>query len=123
VLVSLEDVEDLADQVAGCGAVAFLHSASLGPRLGIWYLAALDRLTKLHYGTVVVIIVVIAFCLVQLALIGIPMLAFKLCPRQTPLAIDSAKAWASRHGRRYGVVGLVIIAGLLVIRGVIGLLS
>jgi hypothetical protein len=51
------------------------------------------------------------------------MLAFKIWPRETPIAIDNAKAWASRHGRQYGVWGLVIIAGLLVVRGIIGLLS
>lgn len=31
VLVSLEDVEDLADEVAACGAVAFLHKRDLRP--------------------------------------------------------------------------------------------
>ena len=90
---------------------------------GVWYLAALDRLHKLHYSALAEILVVIGFCLVQLILIELPMLAFKVWPRQTPVAIDNAKAWASRHGRQYGVWGLVILAGLLVIRGVIGLVS
>jgi hypothetical protein len=90
---------------------------------GVWYLAALDRLIKLHYSTLAVIVVVIGFCLVQLALIEVPMLAFKIWPDETPIALENAKAWASRHGRQYGVWGLVIIAGLLVIRGVIGLLQ
>jgi hypothetical protein len=90
---------------------------------GVWYLAALDRLVKLQYPTVIVILVVIGFCLVQLTLIEVPMLAFKIWPRETPAAIDKAKAWASRHGRQYGVWGLVIIAGLLAITGVVGLLS
>jgi Sap, sulfolipid-1-addressing protein len=89
---------------------------------GVWYLAALDRLNKLHYSTVTEIVVVIGFCLVQLALIEIPMLAFKVWPKETPIAIDNAKASASRHGRQWAVWGLAIIAGLLVIRGVIGLL-
>ncbi|MGN6167790.1 MAG: hypothetical protein ACTHQQ_06415, partial [Solirubrobacteraceae bacterium] len=50
-------------------------------------------------------------------------LAFRVWPTQTPIAIDNAKSWASKHGRQYGVSGLAIIAGLLVIRGVIGLVS
>ncbi len=90
---------------------------------GVWYLAALDRLTKLHYSTLVAILVVVGFCLFQLILIEVPMLAFKMWPRETPVAIDNAKAWVSRHGRQYGVWGLAIISGLLVIRGVIGLLT
>ena len=88
---------------------------------GVWYLAALDRLTKLHYSTLAEILVVIGFCLAQLVLIEIPMLAFQIWPKETPVAIDNAKAWASRHGRRLAVWGLAIIAGLLVIVGVIGL--
>ena len=57
----------------------------------------------------------------QLALIEIPMLAFKIWPKQTPITIDKAKAAASRHGRQYAIRGLEIIAALLVVRGVIGL--
>ena len=102
------------------------HTVVVGVLLsfpGIWYLAALDRLNKLHYSSLAEILVVVGFCLVQLILIELPMLAFKIWPKQTPIAIDRAKAWASKHGGQYGVWGLVIIAGLLVIRGVIGLLS
>lgn len=90
---------------------------------GVWYLAALDRLTKLHYSKLAEILVVVGFCIAQLILIEVPMLAFRIWPRKTPIAIDSAKSWAARHGRHYGVWGLAIVAGLLVIRAVIGLLS
>lgn len=89
---------------------------------GVWYLAALDRLNKLHYSTLAKIVVVVGFCLAQLVLIEVPMLAFKIWPRKTPIAINSAKRWASRHGRQYAIWGLVILAWLLVIRGVVGLL-
>lgn len=90
---------------------------------GVWFLAALDRLVKLHYSTVAVILVVVGFCVVQLALIELPMLAFKLWPKATPIVIENAKSWASKHGRQYGAWALAILAGLLVIRGVVGLLS
>jgi hypothetical protein len=89
---------------------------------GVWYLAALDRLTKLDYSTLATVLVVIAFCLFQLILIEAPMLAFKIWPEQTPVTIDRVKAWASKHGRLYAVRGLEAVAGLLTIRGVIGLL-
>jgi two-component system invasion response regulator UvrY len=38
VLVSLEDLEDLADEVAACGAVSFLHKRDLAPATlrGLW---------------------------------------------------------------------------------------
>lgn len=31
VLVSVEDIEDLAEEIGACGAVAFLHKRDLGP--------------------------------------------------------------------------------------------
>jgi hypothetical protein len=90
---------------------------------GIWYLAGLDRLIRQHYSTLAEIVVVVGFCLVQLILIEIPMLAFRVWPTETPIAIDKTKAWSSRHGRRIGVWTLVIVAGLLFLRGLIGLLA
>ena len=89
---------------------------------GVWYLAALDRLIKLRYSRLAELLVVIGFCVAQLALIELPMLAFKIWPKKTPIAINNGKRWASRHGRQYGIWGLAMVAGLLVIRGVIGFL-
>ena len=90
---------------------------------GVSYLAALDRLIHLHYSTVVTVVIVIGFCLVQNLLLEIPMLAFKIWPTETPAAIDSAKAWGARHGRQYGAWGLAILGVALAIISVIGLLS
>lgn len=90
---------------------------------GASYLAALDRLIHLHYAAAVTVLIVIGFCLVQNILLEIPMLAFKIWPTQTPAKIDSAKAWAARHGRQYGAWGLAILGVALAIISVIGLLS
>lgn len=65
----------------------------------------------------------VCFCLVQLALLEVPMLAFKIWPEQTPIAIEHAKSWTASHGRHYGVSGPEIIAGVLAVIGVAGLLS
>ena len=83
---------------------------------GASYLAALDKLGKLHYSTVVTVLVVIGFCLVQLALLEIPMIAFWIAPEQTPAAIDRVKAWAGAHWRNAAICGLsVIVAGLVAV--------
>lgn len=80
------------------------------------YLAALDRLGKLHYSTAATVLVVIGFCLVQQVLLEGPILAFRIAPEQTPAAIDRAKAWAGAHWRNVAICGLsVIVAGLLAI--------
>ncbi len=90
---------------------------------GVSYLAALDRLIHLHYSAFVTVLIVIGFNLVQNILLEIPMLAFKIWPKETPAAIDSAKAWGARHGREYGAWGLGILGVALAIISVIGLLS
>ena len=90
---------------------------------GASYLAALDRIIHLHYATVVTILVLIGFNLVQNILIEAPLLAFRIWPTQTPAAIDSAKAWASSHGREYGSWALGLLGVALAIPSIIALLS
>jgi hypothetical protein len=89
---------------------------------GASYLAALDRLTKLNYSTVVTVLIVLGFNLVMLLLLEVPMMAFALAPEGTPAAIDRAKAWAGIHGRVYAERGFAVIGVLLVIKGIVGLI-
>jgi Sap, sulfolipid-1-addressing protein len=96
------------------GAVLTLPGAS--------YLAGLDRLSKLNYSTAVTVLVVIAFNLVMMLLLELPMIAFAVAPEGTPAAIARAKAWAGIHGRVYAERGLTVIGALLIIKGVVGLI-
>ncbi len=89
---------------------------------GASYLAGLDRLTKLDYSTVATVLIVIAFNLVMLLLLELPMIAFTVAPEWTPAAIGRAKAWAGIHGRVYAERGFAVIGVLLVIKGVLGLI-
>ncbi len=89
---------------------------------GASYLAGLDRLTKLNYSTVVTVLIVLAFNLVMLALLELPMIAFAVAPEWTPAAIDRVKAWAGIHGRVYAERGFAVIGVLLIIKGVVGLI-
>jgi hypothetical protein len=90
---------------------------------GVSYLAAMDRLIHLHYSTLVTIVVVLGFNLVQYLLVEIPILAFRIWPEATPATIDDAKTWASRHGRELAVWGLGLIGVALAIPSLIGLLT
>jgi hypothetical protein len=89
---------------------------------GASYLAGLDRLSKLNYSTAGTVVIVVAFNLVMLLLLELPLIAFAIAPERTPAAIDSAKAWAGIHGRRYAVHGLEVIGVLLIIKGIVGLI-
>ena len=89
---------------------------------GASYLAGLDRLSKLNYSTAVTVVIVLAFNLVMLPLLELPMIAFAVAPEWTPAAIDRAKAWAGIHGRVYAERGLEVIGVLLIIKGIVGLI-
>jgi Ca2+/Na+ antiporter len=83
---------------------------------GASYLAALDKLGKLHYSTAVTVLVVIGFVLVELILLEGPIIAFSIWPEQTPTAIDRTKGWAGAHSRVLAIWGLSVVAvGLLAI--------
>jgi hypothetical protein len=89
---------------------------------GASYLAGLTKLTKLEYPTAVTVIIVIAFNLVMLLLLEVPMILFAVAPEWTPTAIERAKSWAGIHGRVYAERGLAVIGVLLVIKGIVGLI-
>ena len=89
---------------------------------GASYLAGLTRLSKLGYSTAVTVIIVLAFNLVMMLLLELPMIAFAVAPEATPAALERAKAWAGVHGRRYAAHGLELIGALLIIKGIAGLL-
>jgi hypothetical protein len=90
---------------------------------GASYLAGLNRIDKLHNSTAATVILVVAFNLVMLALLEIPLISFAVAPDWTVGAIDRAKAWIARHGRRFAVMTLAVLGVLLVIKGLIELLS
>jgi len=108
----VKDVSLAADRLSATGAFP-----------GASYLAALDRIIHLHYSTVVTVLVIVGFNLVQNILLLIPILAFRIWPKKAPAAIDSAKAWASRRGRRDLSWALGLLGVALAIPSVIALLS
>lgn len=89
---------------------------------GASYIAGMTKLAKLNYSTAGTVLVVIGFNLVMLILLELPLLAFRFAPDWTPNAIDRAKGWIGRHGRRFAVCGLSLIGASLVAKGLIGLL-
>lgn len=86
---------------------------------GATYLAGLDNIHKLHYATAVTVLLVIGFNLAQLLLIEIPMVAFKVAPTQTPVAVARAKEWALAHWRTAAVWGLLLLSVALGVKAII----
>jgi Sap, sulfolipid-1-addressing protein len=88
---------------------------------GFTYLVGLNAITELHYSDAATVFVVIGFNLVQFLLIEGPIVAFKVAPERTPGAIEQAKGAVRTHARSYGARGLLVLAVLLAIKGVIAI--
>jgi Sap, sulfolipid-1-addressing protein len=89
---------------------------------GASYLAGLTRLSKLDYSTPATVAAVLGFNLVMLILLEAPLLAFVLAPDWAEAAIERAKAFVGRHGRRWAGRGLALVGSLLLVKGIVGLL-
>jgi hypothetical protein len=105
----------------GTAKTTFLLGAAL-TLPGASYLAGLSRISKLNLSTPATVLVVLAFNLVMLLLLEVPILAFTIALDRTPAAIEDAKNWARAHGRVYGARGLALIGLLLMLKALIELL-
>ncbi len=85
---------------------------------GATYLLLLAKLSTYHYSWVVTALILFASNLIQLIVLEVPMLSFRIWPTQTPRAIDDGKAWVARDGARYGAVALSVIGVALIVRGI-----
>jgi len=89
---------------------------------GVSYLTALDRMAKLDASSTELVLMVVAFCLVQQLLLEVPLLGYALAPEKTQDRVIRFRAWLGRNGRRMGVRFAAVIGVLLVVRGVITLI-
>jgi len=61
--------------------------------------------------------------LILLALVELPLISYLVAEEWTPSAVERARGWFSRHGRRIVIVAAAFIGTFLVVRGLIALLS
>jgi hypothetical protein len=104
----------------GSGRLAFLVGICL-TLPGASYLAGLSAISRLDYPVATTVAVVVAFNLVMLVLIELPLLGYLVAPEATPRTVDRFKAWFARRARHYAVIGLTVIGAALVLKGLVGL--
>jgi Sap, sulfolipid-1-addressing protein len=90
---------------------------------GASYLAGLREIHDLNYSTTATVLVVVGFNLVMLWLLEVPLACLLIAPDWTPRAIDRAKLWVSRHAHVFALRGFAALGGLLIIKGIIGLVG
>ncbi len=97
------------------GAILTLPGAS--------YLAALDSISRLHYGTAGNVLLVLLVNVIMLALIEVPLVSFAVAPEWTPTALERTKGAARRNGHKVAFIGATAIGVLLILQGVITIVS
>lgn len=90
---------------------------------GASYLAALTRIGKEDLSTTEVVLVIVAFNVIMLALLEIPLLGFAFAPEKTNALVNRFSDWLRRRGGRIAVIVAVVLGGALVTRGALGLLN
>jgi hypothetical protein len=89
---------------------------------GVTYLTALHDIARLDAAAEAKAAVVVAFCLVQLFLLEAPLLSYTFAPDRTRDAVSAFRAWLTRRGRHFGIIGAALLGAVLVVRGMVDLL-
>lgn len=89
---------------------------------GATYITALYRIADENLADPVTVLVVLAFNLIMLMLLEVPLLAYTIAPDWTPKAVERFKATLRERGRGWAVRGAAIVGILLIARGIVTLL-
>lgn len=89
---------------------------------GVSYLAALRDIQQLGYGTAGEILVILAFNVMLLILIEVPLVGYFVAPERTVVEVQRFRDWLTRSGRQMAIYFAAGIGVFLVVRGVIELL-
>jgi hypothetical protein len=88
---------------------------------GVSYLTALDRMAKLDASDVELVLLVLAFCLIQQLLLELPLIGYAVAPEWTQGAVTRFRGWIGRNGRRAGGYVALTLGALLILRGLLTL--
>jgi Sap, sulfolipid-1-addressing protein len=90
---------------------------------GATYITALYRIADENLADPLTVLTVIAFNVIMLMLLEIPLLAYTFAPDWTPKAIDRLKHRLSERGRIWGIRVATTLGILMIARGLIALLT
>lgn len=106
----------------GSARVTFVVGALL-TLPGATYITALYRIADEELSDPVTVLVVLAFNVIMLMLLEIPLLAYTFAPEWTPRAIERFKARLRERGRIWAVRTATLLGCLMIARGTIALLA
>ncbi len=88
---------------------------------GASYIAGMHLLSKQKVSTAVAVLTVIAFNMIMLALIELPLLGYATRPEWTAVTVRRFNGWLSRSGGRAALIGATAIGLLLILRAALTL--
>jgi hypothetical protein len=86
---------------------------------GASYIAGMDLLSKQKISTAETVIAVLAFNVIMLLLLELPLLGYATRPEWTEATVQRFSEWLGRSGGRVALIGAAVIGVLLIGRGVI----
>jgi MYXO-CTERM domain-containing protein len=98
--------------------VAFAVGLLLDLAPGAWYIVALKDIAQSGYSNSQIVAVVVAFCIIQYALIEIPLLGFVFAPARAADLSRRFSTWLADNSRTVAVAILVIAGCYMIIRGI-----
>ena len=115
--------ESLPERLLGRGSARITFAVGVVLTFpGVSYLTALDRIAKLDWAVAPTVLLVLVFCVIQQALLEVPLLGYAIAPERTERAVADFRDWLERNGHRAATIGAATIGGLLLLRGLIELL-
>jgi cytochrome c biogenesis protein CcdA len=88
---------------------------------GAEYVAGMDVLSRQRAAIAIVVLVVLAFNVIQLVIIEVPTIGFVLTPHTAAAAVERFSDWGRRRGERAAGIAGVAIGAVLILRGVANL--
>jgi len=86
---------------------------------GASYIAGMDALAKQNLATAATILTVIAFNLIMLMLLELPLLGYLVKPQWTETTVTRFTDFLGRQGGRIGLIAGTAIGVILVVRGIV----
>jgi hypothetical protein len=86
---------------------------------GASYIAGMDLLHKQHLTTSLTVLAVLAFNVIMLALLEIPLLGYMIKPEATEAAVAGVSGWLARSGGRVLLIVGAGFAVILIVRGLV----
>ncbi len=99
--------------------IAFAVGLLLNLAPGAWYIVALKDIAQSNYDNTEIVAVVVGFCIIQYALIELPLLGFAFAPERAADLSRRFSSWLGDNTRTVAVTILVAGGCYLIVRGII----